>query len=151
MRFLEKERTNFDDALNMASRLKAFDIMGFAGPEGERNKSKFARAAICDKESTGSEGVKVSEEIVKPLADLKVLMSSYRLDLDRQQKEITMLRSSHQPSYFGNWNLSPDSHPTGVAWTGARSYFLESAQDHREPAWLGRGTVQEGGGHRVRG
>ena len=77
------------------------------------NKSRFARAAAGGKESTISEGAKVSEEIVKQLADLKVLMSSCRRDLDRQQQEITLLKMSHQPSYSRNWNLSPDSHPAG--------------------------------------
>ena len=62
-----------------------------------------------------------------------------------------MLRRSHQPSYSGNWNLSPDSHLAEVAGSGARSSFLESAQDQREPAWPGRGTVLEGGGHPVCG
>ena len=60
VRILEKEPKHLDDALNMASRLEAFDIMGFAGPGGERNKSRFARAAAGGKESTGSEGAKAS-------------------------------------------------------------------------------------------
>ena len=78
-------------------------------------------------------------------------MSSFRRDLDRQLREITTLKVSHQHSYSGNWNLSPDSHPAAVAWTGARSSFLESAQDQREPALLGHCAVRNGGGHRVRG
>ena len=51
VRILEKERKNVDEALNIASRLKAFDVMGSFGPEG--------------KDCTGSEGAKVSEEITK--------------------------------------------------------------------------------------
>ena len=54
VRILEKEPKNVDEALNIASRLKAFDIMGFAGPKGEKNKSRFARAAAGGKEFTSS-------------------------------------------------------------------------------------------------
>ena len=118
MRIVEKEPNNLDDALNMASRLEASDIMGFAGQEGKNNKSRFTHAAAGGKESTGSKGAKILEVIVKQSADLKVLMSSYRRDIDRQQQEITMLRRSHQRSYSENSNLSPDSHPAGVAWPG---------------------------------
>ena len=56
VRILEKEPKNMDAALNIASRLEVFDIMGFAGPEGEKNKSRFARAAADGKEFTSSEG-----------------------------------------------------------------------------------------------
>ena len=86
VRILEKEPKNLDEALNMASRLDAFDNMRLAEQEGEINKSRFARAAVGGKEFTGSEGAKVSEEIVKQFADLKVLMSSYRQDLDSSSK-----------------------------------------------------------------
>ena len=52
-RILEKEPKNLDDALNMASRLVALDIMGSTGPEAEKSKSRFVRAAAGGKESTG--------------------------------------------------------------------------------------------------
>ena len=61
MRILEKEPQNLDDALNMASRLEAFDIMGSTGQEAEKRKSRFARAAAGGKEVTGSDGTKMSE------------------------------------------------------------------------------------------
>ena len=54
-----------DDALNMASRLEVFDIMSSIGQEAEKNKSRFARAAAGGKESTGSVGTKMSEEILR--------------------------------------------------------------------------------------
>ena len=71
VRIFEKEPKNFDDALNIASRFKAFDIMGSTGPEAEKGKSRFVRAAAGGKESTGSEGTKMAVEILKKLADLK--------------------------------------------------------------------------------
>ena len=99
VRILEKEPKNLDDALNMASRLEAFDIMSFTGQEAEKSKSRFARAADGGNESTGSEGTKMSEKILRQLADVTVLMSSFRRDLDRQQQEITALKVGHKPSY----------------------------------------------------
>ena len=36
VRILENDPQNLVDALNMASRLEVFHIMGFAGPEGEK-------------------------------------------------------------------------------------------------------------------
>ena len=42
---LEKEPKNLEDALNLASRLEVFDIMGSTGPEAEKSKSRFVRAA----------------------------------------------------------------------------------------------------------
>ena len=93
----------------------------------------------------------MSEEILRQLADLTVLMSSFRRDLDRQQQEITMPKVSHKPPYSGKWNLSPAPHPAGAPWPGASSSFPESAQDQRESAGLGRGPVRNGGGQRVRG
>ena len=77
VRILEKEPNNLDDALKMASRMEAFDIMGSTGQEVEKSKSRFARAVAGGKESTGSEGMKMSEEIVRQLADLTVLISSF--------------------------------------------------------------------------
>ena len=41
VRILEKEPKNLNDALNLASRLEAFDIMGFTGPEAEKSKLKM--------------------------------------------------------------------------------------------------------------
>ena len=38
VRILEKEPKNLNDALNMVSRLEAFDIMGSTGQEVEKNK-----------------------------------------------------------------------------------------------------------------
>ena len=70
-----------DYALNMASCFEAFDIMSSTGQEAEKNKPRFTRAAADGKESTGSEGAKASNDIIKQLADLKVLMSSFRQDL----------------------------------------------------------------------
>ena len=57
----------------MASRLEAFDIMSSTGQEAEKNKSRSARAAVGGKESIGSEATKVSEDILKQLADLKII------------------------------------------------------------------------------
>ena len=65
----------------------------------------------------------MSEEILRQLADLTVLLSSYRRDLDRQQQEIITLKGSHKPPYSGKWNRSPASHPVGEAWPGASSSF----------------------------
>ena len=73
-----------DDALNLASRLKAFDIMVSIGPEAEKNKSRFVRAAADGKESIGSGEAQMSEEILKQMADLKGLVCLYRRDLDKQ-------------------------------------------------------------------
>ena len=61
VRILEKEPKNLDDALNLVSRLEAFDIMGSTGPEAEKNKSRFVRAATGGKESTSSGEEKMSE------------------------------------------------------------------------------------------
>ena len=49
VRILKKEPTNLDDALNMASRLEAFDIMRSTGPEAEKSKSRFVRAVAGGK------------------------------------------------------------------------------------------------------
>ena len=65
---------------------EAFDIMGSTGQEQEKSKSSFARASAVGKESTGSEGTKMSEEILRQLANLTVLMSSYRPDLDSSSR-----------------------------------------------------------------
>ena len=67
-----------DEALNIASRLEAFDVMGSFGPEGEKNKVKYARDAAGSKECTGSEGAKVPEEIIKQIADLKTAARNLR-------------------------------------------------------------------------
>ena len=151
VRILEKEPKNLDDALNLASRLEAFDIMGSTGQEAKMSKSRFARSATGGKESTGSEGTKMSEEILRQLADLPVLMSSFRLDLDRQQQEMTTLKVSHKPPYSGKLNFSPAPHSAGAPWPGESSTFPESAQVQRESAELGRCSIRNGGGHRVRG
>ena len=151
VRIPERELKNVDDALNMASRLEAFDIMGSTGQEAEKSKSRFARNAAGGKESTGSGGTKMSEEILRQLADLIVLMNSFRRHLDRQQQEITTLKMSHKPPYSGKWNLSHASHAAGAPWPGKSSSFPEFAQDQRVSAGLGRGPVRIGGGHRVHG
>ena len=114
VRILEKEPKNLDDALNMASRLEAFDIMGSTEQEAEKSKSRFACVVAGGKEYTGSEGTKMSEEILRQLAYLTVLMSSFRRDLDRQQQEITTLKVNHKPPYSRKWNLSPTPHPAGA-------------------------------------
>ena len=62
--------------------------MSFTGPEAEKGKSIFVRAAAGGKESTGSGETKMSEEILKQLADLKSLVCIYRRDHDKQQQEI---------------------------------------------------------------
>ena len=49
LEILEKEPKNLEDALNMASRLEAFYIMRFTGPEAEKSKSRFVRAATAAK------------------------------------------------------------------------------------------------------
>ena len=151
VRVLEKEPNKLGRRSHMASRLKAFDIMGSTGQEAEKSKTRFARAAAGGTESTGSEGTKMSEEILRQLADITVLISSYRRDLDRQQQKITTLKGSHKPPYSGKWNLSPAPHPAGAEWPGASSSFPESAQDQRESAGLGCDSVRSEGGHRVRG
>ena len=81
---LEKEPKNLDDALNLSRRLEAFDIMGSTGTETEKSKSRFVRAATSGKESTGSGETKLSEEVLKQLADLKGLVYSYKQDLEKQ-------------------------------------------------------------------
>ena len=78
VRIQEKDPKNLDDALNLASRLEEFDIMSSTGSEAEKGKSRFVRAAAGGKESTGSGETKLSEEILKQLADLKGLVCSYR-------------------------------------------------------------------------
>ena len=65
VRILEKESKNPDDALNTASRLEAFDMMGSTGPEVERSKSRYVRATAGGKEYTGSGEAKMSDEILK--------------------------------------------------------------------------------------
>ena len=102
VRILEKEPKNLDDALNLASRLEAFDIMGSTEPEAEKGKSRFVRTAAGGKESIGSGETKMSEEILKQLADLKGLMCSYRRALDKQQQEIEGLKRGYQPPCQGN-------------------------------------------------
>ena len=54
VRILEGEPRNLDDALNLASRLEAFDVMGSTGPEAEKRKSTITHAAAGGKESTDS-------------------------------------------------------------------------------------------------
>ena len=109
MRILENEPKNLDDALNLASRLEAFDIMGSTGPEAEKSNSRFVRAAAGSKESTGSGEAKMSEEILKQLVDLKGLVCSYRRDLDKQQQVIEGLKRSYQPPYQGNFQPGASS------------------------------------------
>ena len=119
VRILEKEPKNVDEALNIASRLEAFDIMGFAGPQEEKNNSRFALAAAGGKEFTSSEGAKAPEETAKQIADLKALISSIRRDLDKQQHEISMLRRGHQPLILG----------IGIShWTGPRAQRKQTGQ-----------------------
>ena len=62
VRILKKEPKNLNDALNMASSLKAFDIMGSTLPETEKSKSRFVCAAADGKESIGSGETKLSEQ-----------------------------------------------------------------------------------------
>ena len=90
--------------------------MGSTGPEAEKGKSRFVRGTAGGKESTGSEGTQMLDEILSKLTDLR--LTSYRRDLDKQKQEMTTLKMSHQPSYQGNWNLSPEPHPAGAAWPG---------------------------------
>ena len=47
VRILEKKPKILDDALNLASRLDSFDVMGSTGPEAEKSKSRFVRAAAA--------------------------------------------------------------------------------------------------------
>ena len=77
IRIPEKKPKHLDYALDMASRLEAFDMMGYVVPEIEKNKSRFARAAIGGKELNGAGEEKMSEEIIKQLAELKGLVGSY--------------------------------------------------------------------------
>ena len=82
------EPKDLDDALNIASRLEAFDIMGSTAPETEKSKSRFVRAAAVGKESTGLGATKLSEGVLKQLVDLKGLVCFCRRDLEKQQREI---------------------------------------------------------------
>ena len=141
MRILEKEPKNLEDALNMASLLEAFDMMGSTGPEAEKSKSRYVRAAAGGKEYTVSGEAKMSDEILKQQADLNGLFCSYRRDLDKQQQEIETLKRSHQSPYLGNWNLPPEPRPT--ACPEERRSSLEPVQAPRRP-------VRNGGGHQVR-
>ena len=54
VRILEKEPENFDDALDLVSRLEALDIMSSTETETEKSKSRFVRAVAGRKDSTGS-------------------------------------------------------------------------------------------------
>ena len=47
-------------------------MMGYVIPEIEKSKSSFARAAAGGKELNGAGEEKMSEEIIKQLAELKV-------------------------------------------------------------------------------
>ena len=144
VRILEKEPKNVDEALNIASRLEAFDVMGSVGPEGEKNKVKYARAAAGGKECTGSEGAKVPEEITKQIADLKTLVSSYRRELDKQQQEISALRRGLQPPYLENWNFSPDPHPAVQHGPVRADLFRSPNRSHaKPPRWAARPHEEE--------
>ena len=114
-------------------------------PEAEKSKSKCVRAAAGSKEYTGSGDAKTSEEILKQLADLKGLVSSYRRYLDKQQQEIEVLKRNYQPPYQGSWNLPSEPRSAGSAWPGASNSFPELAPVPREPAGPGRGPVRNGG------
>ena len=78
---LEKEPKNLHDALNLASRLEVFDIYGFY-ETGNRANQKNVRVAAGGNESSGSGEPKLTEEVLKQLADLKGLVCSYRRDLE---------------------------------------------------------------------
>ena len=135
-----EEAENLNDTFNMANRLEAFNIMGSTGHEADKNKSRFACAAAGGKESTDPEGTKMSEEILRQLADLTVLMSSFRRDLDRQQQEITTLKVSYKPSYSVQWNTPLTCTTSGrSAVAGSEQLFSrvcsESARISRTGAW----------------
>ena len=76
--------------------------MGSTGPQTEKNKSRFVRTTAGGNESTGSGKTKLSEEVLKQLADLKGLVCSYRRDLEKQQQEIEGLKRNYQSPYHGN-------------------------------------------------
>ena len=102
-----KRGENFRRRSQYGNRLEAFDIMGSTGTKAKKFKSRFARAAAGGKEPTGSERTLMLQEILKQLADLKNLMTSYRRDLDKQQQKITTLKRSHQPPKENSRKLEP--------------------------------------------
>ena len=110
VRILEKEPKNLDDALNMASRLEAFDMMGYVIPEIEGRKSRFACVAAGGKELNGAGEDKMSEEILKQLAELKGLVGSCRRDLDRQQQELELMKRNYKlpTKDAGAYHLRPN-------------------------------------------
>ena len=62
VRILEKEPRYLNDALNLASRLETFDIMGATGLEVDKRRSRFVRATTeGGKEYTFSGELKMSE------------------------------------------------------------------------------------------
>ena len=79
----------------MASRLEAFDMMGYIIPEIEISKSRFARVAAGGKELNCAGEGKMSEEILKQLAELKGLVCSYRRDLNRHQQELELMKRNY--------------------------------------------------------
>ena len=99
----------------------------------------------------GSCEMKLSEEVLKQLADLKGLVCSYRRDLEKQQQEIEGLKRSHQPPYQGNWNPRSQPHPAGAVWPGASSSCPKLAQVPRESS-VGQDCdlARNGGGYRAR-
>ena len=58
----KKEPKILEDALNMASRLEVFDMMGYVIPEMEKSKSRFGRAAAGGKDLDGAGEGKMSEK-----------------------------------------------------------------------------------------
>ena len=144
IRILEKEPKHLDDALNMASRLEAFDMMGYVIPEIEKSKSRFARSAAGGKELNGAGEGKMSKEILKQLTEVNGLVGSYRRDLDMQQQELELMKRNYQLPHQGYWSLPPAPQPAGLEWSetdNSNSVFTPA-----QSTGLGRGPGRNGGG-----
>ena len=124
--------------------------MGSTGPEAEKSKSRFVRAAVGGRESTGSGEGKMSEDILKQLAELKVLVSSYRRDLDKQQQKIEVLMRNYQTTGQGHWNLRPESRPVEQRGLEQTIFYRNTTSVPRESPGLGHGPVRNGGRFRTR-
>ena len=135
---------NVDDALNMASRLEAFDMMGYMIPEIEKGKSRFARAAAGGKELNGAGEGKMSKDIIKQLAKLKGSVGSYRRNLVRQQQELKLMKRNYQLPHQGCWSLPLAPQLAGVEWSGTKHSY--PAFTPAQSVGLGRGSGRNGGG-----
>ena len=104
VRILKKEPRILDDALNLASRLDAFDIMGSTGPEADIGTSRSVRAATGGGKELTFLGVKDVSRDLKTAGGPKGLECSYRqyLDKHKQRLQIDGLTRNYQPPRQGN-------------------------------------------------